>query len=106
VPKVSYTRQDGTATVVEGRPGDSVMMTAVRLGVGGIVGQCGGMLSCASCHVFLDETELDRYPPVSEMEDEMLDCAASEREDNSRLSCQLILEDGVDVHVTLPAAQL
>lgn len=106
MPKVFFTRPDGALVTVEGRPGDSVMQTAVRNGVSGIVGQCGGSLSCATCHVFLAEDELDGFPPVSDTEDEMLDCAATDREGNSRLSCQLVLAEGVDVHVTIPAEQL
>ncbi len=106
MPKVFYTQPDGTERVVEGDPGSSVMLTAVRNGVSGIVGQCGGVLSCATCHVFLAEDELDAYPGPSEDEDEMLDCAATEREDNSRLSCQLVLVEGRDVHVTIPDEQL
>lgn len=106
LPKVFYTRPDGRQTVVEAAVGDSVMQTAVRNGVPGIVGQCGGSLSCATCHVFLAEANAGDFPPVSEDEDEMLDCAATERQDNSRLSCQLVLREGQEVHVTTPGAQL
>ena len=104
--KVFYTLSDGSERVVEAAAGDSVMQTAVKHGVTGIVGQCGGVLSCATCHVFLDEAELGDYPEPSEDEDDMLDCAATEREDNSRLSCQLAVVEGRDVHVTIPAEQL
>ncbi|MDX2676686.1 2Fe-2S iron-sulfur cluster-binding protein [Streptomyces sp. NY05-11A] len=108
MPKVFFTQPDGSEVVVDGRPGDSVMQTAVRNGVRGIVGQCGGALSCATCHVFVaeDEYEYDRYAPVSSDEDEMLDCAATDREPTSRLSCQLQLTAGTDVHVTVPPEQL
>lgn len=105
MPKVFYVLPDGSERVLEGEVGDSVMMTAVRNGVAGIIGQCGGTLSCATCHVFLDEAELELYPDMDEMEDEMLDCAAEEREPNSRLSCQLELREGVDLHVRLPDSQ-
>jgi 2Fe-2S ferredoxin len=106
MPKVFFVQPDGTERVVDGAAGDSVMLTAVRNGVSGIVGQCGGVLSCATCHVFLAEDELDSFPAPSEDEDEMLDCAATEREPNSRLSCQLVLVEGRDVHVTVPDEQL
>lgn len=106
MPKIFYTQPDGTERGVDGIVGDSVMQTAVRNGVPGIVGQCGGVLSCATCHVFLAEDELAAYPPPSEDEDEMLDCAATEREPNSRLSCQLVLIEGQDVHLAVPDAQL
>ena len=106
MPEVFYTQPDGTERVVDGAVGDSVMQTAVRNGVSGIVGQCGGVLSCATCHVFLDEGELDDFPDPTDDEDEMLDCAATDREHNSRLSCQLRLAAGRDVHVAIPAQQL
>jgi 2Fe-2S ferredoxin len=63
-------------------------------------------LSCATCHVFVAEDDLACFGDVSEDEDEMLDCAATDREKNSRLSCQLVLTDDRSVHVTIPAAQL
>jgi 2Fe-2S ferredoxin len=106
MPKVFYSQPDGTERVVDATAGDSVMQTAVRNGVAGILGQCGGVLSCATCHVFLAEKHAEEFPPVSEDEDEMLDCAATDREDNSRLSCQLVLADGQEVHVTVPETQL
>lgn len=106
MPKVFFTQPDGSVDVVHGEPGDSVMQTAVRQGLTGIIGQCGGSLSCATCHVYVAEDELADHPAVSEMEDEMLDCTASDREENSRLSCQLVLTDEIDVHVTVPAEQM
>ena len=105
MPNVFYLQPDGLETVVDGAVGDSVMATAVSHRVPGIVGQCGGTLSCATCHVFLAADELDLYQEMDEMEDEMLDCAATDREPNSRLSCQLELRDGVDVHVIIAPLQ-
>lgn len=104
--KVFYVQPDGVEKVIEGIDGESVMTTAVKNGVSGIVGQCGGVLSCATCHVFLAEDELDDFPAPSEDEDDMLDCAATDREANSRLSCQLLLQEGSDIHVTIPSSQL
>ena len=102
---VHYRTPTGEVHSIEGTVGDSVMVTAVRNGVTGIVGQCGGNLSCATCHVYVAEDELPRYPEMDEMEDEMLDCTAADREDNSRLSCQLDLRAGEELHVTIPDAQ-
>ncbi|OZC87710.1 ferredoxin [Rhodococcus sp. 05-340-1] len=106
MPKVFYMQPDGVEKVVEGDAGESVMTTAVKNGVSGIVGQCGGVLSCATCHVFLAEDELDDFQAPNEDEDDMLDCAAADREGNSRLSCQLLLREGSDIHVTIPSSQL
>ncbi|MFD1505748.1 (2Fe-2S)-binding protein [Georgenia yuyongxinii] len=106
MPQITYTDHAGATTVVEGNVGDSVMETAVRHGVPGIVAECGGSLSCATCHVFVDSGHLGLLDPMSEMEDEMLYGTAVDREDNSRLSCQLRLQDGCDLHVTTPETQV
>ncbi|AXK89208.1 2Fe-2S iron-sulfur cluster-binding protein [Nocardia farcinica] len=106
MPKVFYTQPDGEVKVVDGAAGDSVMATAVKNGVTGIVGQCGGTLSCATCHVYVDPAEIDRFAEPSEDEDDMLECTSSDRADTSRLSCQLILAEGADdLHVTVPETQ-
>jgi ferredoxin, 2Fe-2S len=103
---VTYTDATGESRVIEATVGDSVMETAVRNGVPGIVAECGGSLSCATCHVFVDPTDLAQLPAMEEMEDEMLWGAAQDREDNSRLSCQIKVTDGCDLHVTTPATQV
>ncbi|SDN99117.1 ferredoxin, 2Fe-2S [Klenkia soli] len=106
MPTITYTDADGQTRDVQATPGDSVMETAVRNGVPGIVAECGGSLSCATCHVFVDEEDLATLPPVSDMEDEMLYGTAVDREDTSRLSCQIRVVDGQDLHVTTPATQV
>lgn len=106
MPTITYTSADGAVRTVEANVGDSVMETAVRQGVPGIVGECGGSLSCATCHVFVDESDLDGLPPIGEMEDEMLYGTAVDRQDNSRLSCQLKVTADSDLHVTTPKTQV
>ncbi|WP_460801967.1 2Fe-2S iron-sulfur cluster-binding protein [Microbacterium sp. GXF6406] len=103
---VIYTADDGTVTSIDGRPGDSVMETAVRNGVPGIVGECGGSLSCATCHVFVAEETRELVGGPGDLEDEMLDGTAVDREENSRLSCQIKLQDGCEYHVTTPSDQI
>ncbi len=106
MPTVTFTDAQGDERTVEGAAGDSVMETAVRNGVPGIVAECGGSLSCATCHVFVSEQDEDEFPEMEEMEDEMLYGTAEDRQDNSRLSCQLRLTEGMDVHVTTPETQV
>lgn len=103
---VTYTAADGSVATITGRPGDSIMETAVRNGVPGIVGECGGSLSCATCHVFVAAETLDLVGGPGDLEDEMLDGTAVERRDESRLSCQIRLHDGCDYHVTTPSVQI
>jgi 2Fe-2S ferredoxin len=106
MPKVTYTDSTGESRVVEANVGDSVMETAVRNGIPGIVAECGGSLSCATCHVFVDESDVAALPPMEEMEDEMLYGAAEDRQETSRLSCQIKLTDGLELHVTTPETQV
>ena len=51
MPNVTFISPDGTETTLEARDGDSVMEIAVKNGVKGIVAECGGACSCATCHV-------------------------------------------------------
>src|SRR3546814_17204990 len=87
--QITFTDHTGTTTEVEANAGDSVMETAVRNGVPGIVAECGGSLSCATCHVYVQDDDFAALPPTEEMEDEMLYGAACERSETSRLSCQI-----------------
>ncbi|AIK84289.1 MULTISPECIES: 2Fe-2S iron-sulfur cluster-binding protein [Corynebacterium] len=96
----------GETRTIEATVGDSVMETAVRNGVPGIVAECGGSLSCATCHVFVDPAQYDALPPMEEMEDEMLWGAAVDREDCSRLSCQIKVTEGMDLSLTTPETQV
>jgi len=99
--KVIFVSADGVKTIIEARDGDSVMHTAVSNGVDGIVGECGGSMMCATCHVYVDEKYLGLLPPRSEGEDEMLDCTVAEQRETSRLSCQIEVGpdiDGIIVH--------
>jgi 2Fe-2S ferredoxin len=104
VPKVFFLTSEGVEHVVDGKPGDSVMATAVKNGVPGVLGQCGGTLSCATCHVFVEDAP--DAPPMSDDEDDLLDGAATDRDETSRLSCQLVLVEGVELRVRVPATQL
>ncbi|MGD9606769.1 MAG: 2Fe-2S iron-sulfur cluster-binding protein [Leucobacter sp.] len=106
MPKVTYTEPDGNVVEIEANTGDSVMETAMRNGVKGMVAECGGSLSCATCHVFVREDEVDALPAMEEMEDEMLWGTAVDRQDNSRLSCQIRITDDMDLHVALPETQI
>lgn len=106
MPTVHFTDSEGTTRDIDANPGDSVMETAVRNGVPGIVAECGGSLSCATCHVFVDEDQFDGLDEMSEMEDEMLYGTTEDREDNSRLSCQIKIAEDTDLRVTTPETQV
>lgn len=102
MPTLTFLHHDGTETAVTAQPGNSVMRTAVLNNIEGIVAECGGNAMCATCHVFTES--IAGLPGMSEAEDEMLDCTAEERRDDSRLSCQLPALDGLLVRI--PETQL
>jgi 2Fe-2S ferredoxin len=97
---------DGTAQRITGRIGKSLMQAAVAAGVDGIAADCGGCLTCATCHVVADAAWAARLPPPSADEDAMLDMTATPREAGSRLSCQIELSSALDgLSVRLPLSQ-
>ena len=106
MPTIVYVQPDGSRSEVLATAGTSVMKNAVQNDVPGIVAECGGSLSCATCHVFVDEQDLGQLPPMEDMEDEMLYGTTEDRRENSRLSCQLPVTEETDLHVTTPEMQV
>ena len=105
MPKITYIAFDGTETTVEAKEGMSVMQTAVNNGVDGIVAECGGACSCATCHVHVDQEWFDKLPEAQSMEKEMLDFVMSPQP-TSRLSCQIKVTAELDgLVVNTPESQ-
>jgi ferredoxin, 2Fe-2S len=106
MPKVKFIHPNGTEQDVQIDPGVTVMEGARSIGVIGIEGECGGNLSCATCHVYVDEQWLARLSAIDTMEDELLDATASPRRTTSRLSCQLTMSEALDgMRLYIPATQ-
>jgi 2Fe-2S ferredoxin len=96
VPRIHFNSPDGTKHTVEANVGASAMETAVKHGVPGLVGECGGGLSCATCHVFVDPGQAARIGPPGDFEEEMLEDTETPATELSRLSCQIRLTDELD----------
>ncbi len=96
MPKINYISHQGEKFQIDVPNGESVMEGAVRNGIDGIVGECGGSCLCATCHVYVDEAFLPLLPPMDEGQDAMLDSTAAERMPNSRLSCQISVRAELD----------
>ena len=79
---------------MEAQPGDR-LMEVLREHEWGVAAICGGMCSCATCHVYVDEPWLSRFPEADSDEIELLEFL-DEFQPNSRLSCQLTLTDEHD----------
>ena len=103
--KVTYVTPDGDLLAVDAKPGESLMEAAVRNDVHGIVAACGGCLSCATCHAYIDEPWFSALAPQSETEREMLSYA-SHVEPHSRLTCQIEVTSALEgARVRTPPSQ-
>lgn len=101
MPNILFMQPDGSTRAVDIPVGYSLMEGAVRNDIPGIVGECGGVCSCATCHVYIDPAWIDRVAPLAEPEATMLDFAVA-RKAGSRLSCQIRMSETLDnlvVHV-------
>ena len=76
--------------------GLSLMEVAKRHSVEGIMADCGGMCSCATCHVFIDPDWWERVGPPDDVEFAMLDMVSDVSQPTSRLSCQIKLSPALD----------
>jgi len=101
--RITFIEHNGTRHIVEAEPGSSLMQTALDHQVPGILADCGGCLTCGTCHGFL---EANAVPPPKDEEVALLEGVLNTRP-TSRLLCQIKVEpsiDGLEVH--LPASQL
>jgi 2Fe-2S ferredoxin len=97
---------DGSRRRIGAKPGRSLMKAAVDAGVDGIAADCGGTLSCATCHVFVDAAWAAKLPPPAADERSMLEMTATPARPTSRLSCQITIVAALDgLVVELPASQ-
>ena len=105
MPKIVFTEPDGGQREIDAPLGITLMEAARQHGVQGVVAQCGGACACATCHVYIDPSWLDKLDPAEEMEEGMLEIAWEPR-GNSRLSCQIQITAEMDgLQVTVPQRQ-
>ena len=103
--KIRFIQHDQSEVVVDATDGESVMRAAQQNGVRGIAADCGGCLSCATCHIYIAEDWIDRLEPASEDEVAVLEIAI-DPQPNSRLSCQVIVSASIEgLTVMVPERQ-
>ena len=95
MPRLIVTNRDGTVREVEGTTGLSLMEVLREAGFDELLALCGGCCSCATCHVHVDPRWLASLPPMSADEDDLLD-SSSDRDQSSRLSCQIPFANELD----------
>jgi 2Fe-2S ferredoxin len=95
MPKVTYVSPSGAVVTAEHNAEDSLMAIAVANQIEGIDGDCGGVCSCATCHVYIDPAWVEKVGPITEMELDLLEFEDNRRA-TSRLGCQILLTPELD----------
>ena len=92
--QLNVTTRSGTVQTLDAVPGSTVMEMIRDAGIDELLALCGGALSCATCHVYVDPAFADALSPMSEDENDLLE-SSSHRTARSRLSCQIRLDNNM-----------
>ena len=95
VPRLTVVTRDGTEQTIEAAAGLSVMEVLRDAGFDELLALCGGCCSCATCHVHVDPAFGEKLPAMSVDENDLLD-GSEDRDETSRLSCQILFTDALD----------
>ena len=102
---ITYIEHSGKEHEINVENGKTVMQGAVDNLVEGVIGECGGCCSCATCHVIVDEAWYEKTGGPNEDEVDMLEAVPAPAI-TSRLGCQITVSDDLDgLVVRLPEEQ-
>lgn len=93
--KVNVINRAGEKFEIEARNKLTFMDVLRDAGFDELEAMCGGSCSCATCHIFVDPAYIEKIPPMTEDEHELLD-GTEHRISNSRLACQIRMEENLD----------
>jgi 2Fe-2S ferredoxin len=95
MPKITYIDHNDNSKTIEVENGLTVMEGAIQNNIPGIDADCGGSMACATCHVYVEESWLNKLSKAEDSEQDMIDMAYKP-EKNSRLSCQIVVSEEID----------
>jgi len=95
MPRINVVRRNGDIEAVAANKNITLMEAIRDSGCDELLALCGGVCSCATCHVYISAEFSDHFLPISDDESGLLECSES-RNENSRLSCQILLSDELD----------
>ena len=102
---VTFIDATGAKFPVHAPEGSTIMEAAIASEVPSIVGFCGGMCACGTCHCYPADPWAATLPPPDDNEQDTLE-RVLERRAGSRLGCQIRLSESLDgMIVHLPARQ-
>src|SRR5262249_61765171 len=96
IAEVTGVLGSGREITAEVPVGHNMMEAAVTNNVPDVIGECGGCLPCATCHVFVGPAWFAKTGGPSEMERDMLEITLVTRQATSRLSCQITSSPELD----------
>jgi ferredoxin, 2Fe-2S len=106
MPQVTYINANGGQYDVDVPVGNTVMEGAIDNMIDGIIAECGGSCTCATCHCYVDEAWMDKVGEAGEFEKDLLEMVL-EPAPNSRLSCQIEVTPELDgLIVRIPKSQI
>ena len=94
--QVTFIEADGTRRVIAAREGEPLMIAARNIGVRGIVAECGGSAMCATCHCYVISAANGALPAKRPDEIDTIEFNANAPQDNSRLTCQIIVTPALE----------
>lgn len=103
--EVKFKDRSGADHTTTNTGGPRQLMEVLRdLKEAGVAGTCGGMCSCGTCHVYVSENWVEKLPPRTQDEDLMLEAIGElvTVKPNSRLSCQIMLDEslsGIEIEI-------
>ncbi|HVC01939.1 MAG TPA: 2Fe-2S iron-sulfur cluster-binding protein [Steroidobacteraceae bacterium] len=101
--RMTVVDRDGKEHAIDAKPGIKLMEILRELDYG-VAAICGGLCSCATCHVYVDQAWVDRLPQKQSDEQDLLTELADYRPATSRLSCQVDFTAALDgLKVTIAA---
>lgn len=101
MPSLTVVDREGTAHALKAETGLTLMEVIRDNGFDELLALCGGCCSCATCHIHVDPVFADKLPPMSDDENDLLD-SSEDRNESSRLSCQIPFDDALDgIKVTI-----
>ena len=101
--RMSVVDRDGRLHEIEAKPGLKIMEILRELDYG-VAAICGGLCSCATCHIYVDEQWAERLPKRQSDELELLTELPDYRAATSRLSCQVDFTEALSgIKVTVAA---
>ena len=94
--QVTFIEADGTRRAIDAPVGEPLMYPARNAGVRGIIAECGGSAMCATCHCYVISAADGALPAPKQDEADTVEFHANEPQENSRLTCQIVVTEALE----------